>query len=124
MTMSDKIPKSKTSRVKYEGPQKRVHTPKHCTLCLKFGGAQSTHNSHECRKWDKVGNLKKELKAQSKVICEAPNGAGLNYAQLFDENLKLKASCNRANKALKKASKKRNHIKAESTDSDYSSDLT
>ena len=72
LSKSDKISKSKTSRVKYEGPNKnKVRTPKHCALCLKFGGAQSTHNTHECKKWDKVGNLKKEFKSQSKVIREA-----------------------------------------------------
>ena len=122
-SMSDKIPKSKSQRVKFEKAQ-RVRTPKHCALCQKFGGAHTTHNSQECRKWDKVGNLKKDFKNQSKVIREAPPGARLNYAQLYNENVKLKASRNRAKKALKKASKKRKHTKVESSDSDYDSDST
>ena len=121
-SMSDKIPKSKSHRVKYEKAQ-RVSTPKHCALCQKFGGAHTTHNSHECRKWDKVGNLKKDFKNQSKVIREAPPGARLDYAQLYNENLKLKASRKRAKKALKRASK-RKHSKVESSDSDYDSDST
>ena len=121
--MSDKIPKSKTSRVKYEGPQKRVRTPKHCAVCFKFGGAQSTHNSHECRKWDKVGNLRKGFKTQSKVIQPgAEKGAGLNYSQLFKENQKLRASRNRAKEALRKVSKKSKHSRPEPSSSDYSSD--
>ena len=108
---SDKIPKSKSQRVKYNKTQ-RVRAPnKLCAMCQKFGGAHTTHNSHECKKWDKVGNLKKDFKSQSKVIREAPPGARINYAQLYNQNLKRKASRHRAKKALQKASKKSKPLK-------------
>ena len=71
----------------------------HCALSLVV----HKHNSHECRKWDRVGNLEKEFKSQSKVIPRgAEKGARVNYSQLFNENMKLKASSNRAKKALEK----------------------
>ena len=76
-----------------------VRTPKHCALCLKFGGAHLTHNTHECKKWDKVENLKREFKSQSsKVFREALSGARLNYAQLYNQNQKLKASRHKVKK--------------------------
>jgi len=115
-SLADKIPKSKSKGVKFErGAGKPA---KLCTLCKKFGGAHTTHNSNDCRKWDKGGNIKKGFKGR--VRNEPPPGTNVSYAQLMAENSKLKASRKKAKKALKKASKKRKH--AESSDSDYDSD--
>ena len=36
-------------------PKKR-RTQKHCERCQKYGGAAHTHNTNECRKYDKGGN--------------------------------------------------------------------
>ena len=38
---------------------------KHCSLCKKHGGVHTTHNTKECRKWNKDGTLKKTGKSSS-----------------------------------------------------------
>ena len=41
---------------------KRCHTEKNCSLCKKHGGAHTTHNTMDCRKYDSNGTPKKNFK--------------------------------------------------------------
>ena len=38
---------------------KKVRVEKSCALCQKHGGAHTTHNTGECRKYEKDGTLKR-----------------------------------------------------------------
>eukprot|EP00804_Cyclotella_cryptica_P029967 CCRYP_013431-RA/>CCRYP_013431-RA protein AED:0.38 eAED:0.38 QI:0/-1/0/1/-1/1/1/0/158 len=40
-------------------PKKVCKTAKHCAFCKKHGGAHATHNTSNCRKYEKNGKLKK-----------------------------------------------------------------
>jgi hypothetical protein len=42
-------------------PKKPRKTAKHCALCKKHGGMHATHNTLDCCKYDKDGNLKKSF---------------------------------------------------------------
>ncbi len=39
---------------------KKVRFEKHCDLCKKHGGAYTTHNTHECRRFEKDGKEKSD----------------------------------------------------------------
>ena len=41
-------------------------TKKYCQLCAEHGGAERTHNTKDCRKYDKEGNLNKSFRSKSK----------------------------------------------------------
>jgi hypothetical protein len=61
---------------------KKVHLKKSCKLCKKHGGANSTHATKDCRKYekDRTANLKfrprKETLSSEAVVCpvERDNG--------------------------------------------------
>ncbi len=93
---------------------------KHCILCKKHGGAHNTHNTTECRKYDKDGTPKKTFAGKS-AQRSSRNGSVQreqnNYVQLSAKITKLE----KANKKLKRASKKRKHdCDSDSEDSDSS----
>jgi hypothetical protein len=81
---------------------KKVRFEKHCDLCKKHGGAHMTHNTNECRKYEKDGTEKSSF-------CAAKKGGkrsypvNQNFAQLTKKIKKLE-------KVLKKSGKKRNAI--------------
>ena len=45
-------------------PTKRKHSSKYCALCAKHGGAKTTHNTVDCRKYEKDGVFKRIFKSQ------------------------------------------------------------
>ena len=47
-------------------PLKRKHSSKYCALCEKHGGAKTTHNTGDCRKYKKDGVFKKTFKSQKR----------------------------------------------------------
>ena len=49
---------------KGSGQNKRARKEKHCNRCQEYGGAASTHNTLECRKYDKDGNLLPTFKSK------------------------------------------------------------
>jgi hypothetical protein len=77
---------------------KKVCFEKHCNLCKKNGGACTTHNTHECRRFKKDGKEKSNFCATRKG---GKKGYPINhnFAQLAKKIEKLK-------KALKKSGKK------------------
>jgi hypothetical protein len=111
--MTDKIPKKKSQAAKHEKP-----STKSCALCKKYGGASNTHNTGDCKKYDRQGNLKKGFKG--KRDSSAPPGANKSYAQLYAEAQKLKARTKKLKKHLKNSSKKKKRKYYESSDSESS----
>jgi hypothetical protein len=88
---------------------KKVCFEKHCNLCKKHGGANTMHNTHECRRFEKDGKEKSEF-------CTVKKGSKKNYpvnhnfAQLTEKIKKLE-------KALKKSGKKGKKHHYEDSDS-------
>ncbi len=78
--------------------QERVRCEKHCNLCKKHGGAYTTHNTCDCRRFEKDQKQKSNFHATKKGSKKA-NPVNQNFAQLTKKIDKLK-------KALKKSGKK------------------
>jgi hypothetical protein len=70
----------------------------HCNLCKKHGGGYTTHNTRECRRFEKDGQEKPDFRAAKKGGTKS-SPANHNFAQLAEKIEKLK-------KALKKSGRK------------------
>ncbi len=77
---------------------KKVRFEKHCDLCKKHGGAYTTHNTHDCHRFEKEGKEKSDFCAAKKGGKKG-NPVNHNFMQLTKKIEKLK-------KALKKSGKK------------------
>jgi hypothetical protein len=76
---------------------KKVHFEKNCDLCKKHGGTYTTHNTHDCHRFEKDGKEKSDFRAAKKGEKKG-NPVNHNFAQLTKKFEKLK-------KALKKSGK-------------------
>ncbi len=77
---------------------KKVQFAKNCNLCKKHGGAHTTHNTGECRKYEKDGTEKASFRAAKKGGKKS-YPANQNFVQLTKKIEKLE-------KALKKSGKR------------------
>ena len=97
ISFSDQIPKK---------PHKEA---KCCALCKKHGAAQKTHNTGDCRKYEKGGTLKKAFAGKSTQRnlhkSNAPRKHNTSYEQLSAKIAKLEKS----NMKLKCMNKKCKH---------------
>eukprot|EP00804_Cyclotella_cryptica_P015098 CCRYP_000665-RA/>CCRYP_000665-RA protein AED:0.26 eAED:0.72 QI:0/0/0/1/1/1/3/0/330 len=84
-------------------PKKVRKTAKHCALCKKHGGAHATHNTSDCCKYEKDGKLKKGFGKGQHGSTALDKKTASAFAQLSAKLGKLE----KANKSLKKSSKKR-----------------
>jgi len=89
---------------------KKVHTEKHCDMCKKHGGAHTTHNTRDCRRFEKDGMEKSDFRATKKG-GKNPNPAKQSFAQLSDKLDKLE-------KVLKKRDTKKRKRRRSDSDSD------
>jgi hypothetical protein len=60
---------------------KKVHFEKNCNLCKKHGGAYTTHNTHDCCRFDKDRKEKSNFCAAKKGGRKG-NPINQNFAQL------------------------------------------
>ena len=102
-------------------PKKSSKEAKQCALCKKHGGAQNTHNTGDCKKYNLDSTLKKAFAGKSKQRnpCNGstPREQKTNYTQLSAKITKLK----KANKNLKQANKKCKHDHNSDSDNSDSS---
>ncbi len=102
---------------------KRRRTEKYCSLCKKHGGAHTTHNTPDCRKYESNGTLKKNFKGTKPTGpshgTERPARGGSSYAQLSAKIDKLEKSNKKMKHAINKKKRKR-HETSNSDDSDSS----
>ena len=99
---------------------KKVRAEKSCALCQKHGGAHTTHNTGECRKYRKDVTLKKSFSRKA-AVGQKRHGNGRkesanSFAQIMDCFSKLKKTVKKAQKRSRK--KKRRHEDSDSSDSD------
>jgi hypothetical protein len=88
---------------------KEVHFEKNCNLCKKHGGAYTTHNTHDCCRFEKDGKEKYNLGTAKKGERKG-NPVNHNFAQFTKKIKKLK-------KALKKSGKKGKKSRYKDSDS-------
>jgi hypothetical protein len=89
---------------------KKVRFEKNCELCKKHGGAHTTHNTHDCRRFEKDGKEKSSFRAAKKGGYKS-NPVNQNFTQLTHKIKKLE-------KALKKSGKKGQKCHYKDSDSD------
>jgi hypothetical protein len=113
---SDKKPshskKKGTKRPGTESPgvPKKVRTKKHCNHCKKHGGAYMTHNTCDCRHFEKDGTEKSNFRAAKKG-GKKPNPTKQSFAQLSEKLDKLE-------KVIKKKDTKKRKRRSSNSDSD------
>jgi hypothetical protein len=89
---------------------KKAQFEKHCKLCKKHGGAHTTHNTHDCRRFEKDRTEKSSFRAAKKGGKKS-NPVNQNFAQLTKKIEKLE-------KALKKSGNKGKKRRYKDSDSD------
>jgi hypothetical protein len=89
---------------------KKDRFEKNCNLCKKHGGAHTTHNTRDCRRFEKDGKEKSSFRAPKKGGYKS-NPVNQNFAQLTDKIKKLE-------KVLKKSGKKEQKRHYEDSNSD------
>jgi hypothetical protein len=100
---------------KHPGTEAPIRVPKkacfekHCDLCKKHGGVYTTHNTRECRRFEKDKKEKSDFRAAKKG-GKKHNPVKHNFAQLTKQIAKLE-------KALKKSGKKGKKCTYEDSDS-------
>jgi hypothetical protein len=77
---------------------KKVCFERSCELCKKHGGANTTHATKDCHRYEKDGMVKADFRT-TKMVGKKPNPAKQSFAQLCKKSDKLE-------KTLKKASHK------------------
>ena len=86
--------------------QKKACTEKLCDFCKKYGGAHTTHNTVDCKKFDAGGTLKLGYLPRKK------SDRNENFAQVMKDGF---TKVNKAfKKDLKKASRKEKKRKRDS----------
>ena len=105
--------KSPTDRI----PKKARQDKKHCQLCHEHGGAYTTHNTAECRKYEKDGTFKNKSAKKPSSNGSGSGKGKTNFAQLTER-------CDKLEKQLKKAKKSisRKKKRYDSSDSDSDSE--
>jgi hypothetical protein len=88
---------------------KKVRFEKHCHLCKKHGGAYTTHNTRDCRRFEKDGKEKSDFRAAKKG-GQKGHPVNQNFMQLTNKIEKLK-------NVLKKSGKKGQKRRYEDSDS-------
>jgi hypothetical protein len=91
---------------------KKICFEKHCNLCMKHGGAYTTHNTPDCCRFKKDGKEKADF-CIAKKGRKNGNPVNQNFVQLTKKIKKLE-------KALEKSSKKgqKRHHKDSNSDSE------
>jgi hypothetical protein len=91
---------------------KKVCFEKQCNLCKKHGGTYTTHNTHQCRRFEKDGKKKSNF-CTAKKGGKKGNPVNHNFVQLTKKIKKLE-------NALKKSSKKgkKRHYEDSNSDSE------
>ena len=92
-----RIPKKpKQARTEY------VRVEKNCELCKKHGGAHTTHNTTECRRYNKDGTPTRGTFGQAARKSREDSRPKKSYAQVLARMEKLEKSLKKANKKGKK----------------------
>ncbi len=90
---------------------KKVRFEKHCNLCKKHGGAHTTHNTRDCRKFEKDRKEKSSFRTTKKGGYKS-NPVNQNFAQQLTDKIE------KLEKALKKSGMKGQKCRYKDSNSD------
>eukprot|EP00804_Cyclotella_cryptica_P008124 CCRYP_004607-RA/>CCRYP_004607-RA protein AED:0.43 eAED:0.97 QI:0/0/0/1/0/0/3/0/532 len=94
-------------------PKKVGWTDNHCVLCKKHGGPHKSHNTRDCRRYNKDGTPTKKNGGAGKPHSKERKPEGANFTQIVWAELK---------NALRKKSSKRKKRRANDSESHSDSD--
>ena len=115
---ADSIRKAESNDSRNPKKAKKGWTEKHCSLCKKHGGAHTTHNTKECRRYNKDRSHKK-AGGMPKPNKSASAKDGMKFAKLICTE--TKKAVHSALKKVNCGKKHRSHHKESDSysDSDY-----
>ena len=90
---------------------KKAHAKKHCNLCKKHGAAYTTHNTRDCRRFEKDRSEKSDFHAAKKGR-KNPNTVKQSFTQLSEKLDKLE-------KVIKKKDAKKQKRCSRDSNSDF-----
>ena len=90
---------------------------KNCDLCKKHGGAHTTHNTAECRRYKKDGTPTRGTSHRQGKSSGNDRNSKKSYAQVVARMEKLEKSLKKVNR---KSKKRRRHEESDDSDSDSS----
>ena len=93
---------------------------KHCDRCKKYGGAHTTHNTGDCKKYEHDGTRKKSFKADKKDQSASNGKKNFNFSQMEKKMEKMQAKINKLNKKRKHGKKRKREYYSSDSDSDSS----
>ncbi|MFM8588488.1 MAG: hypothetical protein ACKOBX_09120, partial [Bacteroidota bacterium] len=115
---SEKAGKKKGTNSYGDRNPKKQRVEKHCNLCQKHGGAQNTHNTSECTKYEKDGTLKAEWSTKSTGKSHGKNkkSEGHAFSQVMEKISKMEKALKKSTKSSSR--KKKRRYSSDSSDSD------
>ena len=97
-SISDQIPKKKPQNEwQFSLGGTKSDKPAHCAPFPRSMGMRITYNMTQCKKWDKIGILKKTSKSEVKSSETSP-GANERCTEFFADYQKLNTSCKKSKK--------------------------
>ena len=114
---SEKTGKRKGTSSNADRIPKKARSEKYCSLCKKYGGAHTTHDTGSCSKFEKDG--KEKAGWSSKLPASAPSQYKKKEASYKSSFAAIEKRCNKLEKKLKKGSShKKKRYATSSSDSD------
>ena len=98
-------------------PRKMKKSAKFCALCDKHGGAKTTHNTGDCRKYDKHCTFEKDFKKDT-FKSKKPNRQ--SYQMIADNLKKMKLEVKELKKKSKKSKKRERNNSSDDSNSSRS----
>ena len=120
MSLNDRIPRK---QIKFEGSSSSKQPEsgtKFCNLCQQFGGSHKTHNTRDCRRWNKDGSSKEGFGGPKSKKFGKTSNAHIHELSVFASTLEKQGKL--LKKLDKKVSRKRKRRRADSDSDDSDSD--
>ena len=83
-----------------KNPKKRKRSCRHCALCANHGGAKSTHNTVDCRRYKKDRTPKKTFKSQKGKFPVNNKIDGQSFKTMEDNIQKVKSDLRKIKEIL------------------------
>ena len=98
---------------------KKPRVEKNCALCLKYGGAHTTHSTGKCSKYKKDGSHKQGWgKKSAKPNGKSKRADGNAFSQMMDRLSKIEKAVKKGGKSPSSRKKKRYYSSSSESDSE------
>ena len=99
-------------------PRNRKNSSKYCALCAKHGGSKTTHNTGDCKKYEKCGIFKKTFKSQKGKSSVNKKINNQSFKTTEEDLKKVRTELRKFRKGARKSKKReRDNLSDDSNDS-------